>query len=351
MNCNKCGATESSDDPCPSCDRCASVLCKTCANLSSTEMRAVTMKNKRSLIFLCPDCLPVKDVLLDLATFRDSLLHHLVEKFSELANSLETGLLAAVQQSHQKITDEISTLRQSNKDLVRLFGNCPPTGTVSIQEESKVKKLQPNQTKTAPAYNKVTQISKEPDMNLKRQASVSAANMAVKQANTMNKYINLLNDNSVPEKFSPMNLPATGQEDDGFQKVVNKRGKMNTRKIPDTKFAIGNNSKQVGKITGAIRRKWIYVGRILGSEVSEDDIKDYLSDLKNCDKFEHISVEKLKTLGKNSAFCIGLPTEELYNKVFNVEYWSEGVSLREYDLRRSFLAQRVQMKNSQILVR
>lgn len=129
MSCRKCGVSESADDPCPSCDRCATVLCKTCADLSTTEMRAVTMKNKRSLIFLCPDCRPIRDVLFDLATFKDALLHQLLSDFSERVNSLESRLMAAVRQSQQEINDvsnEVSVLRQSNVDLVRLFTNGAP---------------------------------------------------------------------------------------------------------------------------------------------------------------------------------------------------------------------------------
>lgn len=129
MSCGKCGVSESSDDPCPSCDRCAAVLCKTCADLSTTEMRAVTMKNKRSLIFLCPDCRPVRDVLFDLATFKNALLHQLLSDFSERVNSLETRIMAAVRQSQQEIigvSTEVSVLRQSNVDLVRLFTNGAP---------------------------------------------------------------------------------------------------------------------------------------------------------------------------------------------------------------------------------
>lgn len=161
------------------------------------------------------------------------------------------------------------------------------------------------------------------------------------QKSKMTEIINLEDNEDTKSRTSK---GANDPENDGFQKVVNKR-RTRTRRIPEIKFATGNNSKQTGKISGAIRRKWIYVGRILGNEVSEDDIKEYLSDLKDYDRFEHITVEKLKTLGRNSAFCIGLPTEELYNKIFSVEYWSEGVALRDYDLRSSFLAQRRQMKS------
>lgn len=38
------------------------------------------------------------------------------------------------------------------------------------------------------------------------------------------------------------------------------------------------------RIVGAVQRKWIYVGKIAGTEVNEQDIKEYLKDIEDHDQ-------------------------------------------------------------------
>ncbi|KAL3283016.1 hypothetical protein HHI36_006173, partial [Cryptolaemus montrouzieri] len=55
---------------------------------------------------------------------------------------------------------------------------------------------------------------------------------------------------------------------------------------------------------GAAKKKWLYVGRIAGQEVLEDDLNEYLADLQDKDKVE---IKKLHTKGNNSSFREGAP--------------------------------------------
>ncbi|KAJ3660009.1 hypothetical protein Zmor_011667 [Zophobas morio] len=97
------------------------------------------------------------------------------------------------------------------------------------------------------------------------------------------------------------------------------------------------NSKIVNKILGATRKKWYYVGRIQGTNITVDDIKNYIADVNG---HEDVEVKKLNTQGKNSAFCLGLPTEDIIKVIISQEFWPEDVGLREFNLRNIFLKQK-----------
>lgn len=87
------------------------------------------------------------------------------------------------------------------------------------------------------------------------------------------------------------------------------------------------------KVKGAIRKKWMYVGRIAGANVSEMDVLDYLADSKVGEKVE---VKKLPTKGENSAFSIGVPDDITYDKLNSPDFWPTGVILREFNFRNFF---------------
>lgn len=90
---------------------------------------------------------------------------------------------------------------------------------------------------------------------------------------------------------------------------------------------------QPNTISGATKRKWLYVGRIAGKDVKEEDVEQFL---RNTDGLGDIIVKKLDTKGSNSAFSVGLPTEEAYNIVYNENFWPSGVVLREFSFKNFF---------------
>ncbi|XP_045475290.1 uncharacterized protein LOC123681119 [Harmonia axyridis] len=71
------------------------------------------------------------------------------------------------------------------------------------------------------------------------------------------------------------------------------KNKKQTRKARNSLICKGNESSQKNiKIKGAVKRKWLYIGRISGKEVKEDDIAEYLRDTKKC---EGAIIKKLDT--------------------------------------------------------
>ncbi|KAL3265214.1 hypothetical protein HHI36_009428 [Cryptolaemus montrouzieri] len=97
----------------------------------------------------------------------------------------------------------------------------------------------------------------------------------------------------------------------------------------------GNNPSKP-TLKGAIRKKWLYVWRIVGNSVTENDIKDFLPDLEHHNTIE---VKKFDSKGHNSDFSIGIPTETLYEKVNDPNFWPSGVVLREFNFRNFFLGE------------
>ncbi|KAK9888912.1 hypothetical protein WA026_001133 [Henosepilachna vigintioctopunctata] len=94
-----------------------------------------------------------------------------------------------------------------------------------------------------------------------------------------------------------------------------------------------NTDLKKNKIKGAIKKRWMYLGRVSGNEVSESDILAYMDNIPN---FETIDIKKLPTKGSNSAYSIGCPSEEIYNDISKPDFWPSGVVLREFNFRNSF---------------
>lgn len=96
-------------------------------------------------------------------------------------------------------------------------------------------------------------------------------------------------------------------------------------------------------IKGAAKRKWIYVGRIQGKDITEKQIKDYLGEI---DGGEEVEVKKLKTQGTNSAFSVGVHTDELFKSICSPEIWPEGVIVREFSFRNFFQKHRTRERET-----
>lgn len=95
----------------------------------------------------------------------------------------------------------------------------------------------------------------------------------------------------------------------------------------------GTNRTNNTIIRGAAKRRWIYVGRIQGKDITEQQIEEYLGEINKNEKAE---VKKLDTLGNNSAFSVGVYTDESYDSICKPEIWPEGVVVREFSFRNLF---------------
>jgi hypothetical protein len=123
--------------------------------------------------------------------------------------------------------------------------------------------------------------------------------------------------------------------------AVNRNNQDTKNEKPTVLYGTGKAAPKSSTILGALRRKWLYVGRIIGNEVSENDVKDYL---QNIDCHDEIIIKKLTTKGHNSAFSIGVPPK-IFNDVFNPDIWPDSVCLREFNVR-SFLEKKRHIQNN-----
>ncbi|KAK9889003.1 hypothetical protein WA026_004287 [Henosepilachna vigintioctopunctata] len=85
--------------------------------------------------------------------------------------------------------------------------------------------------------------------------------------------------------------------------------------------------------SGVPQKRWIYVGRISGKNVEESVIKEYVRVGLDSDLVE---VKKLVSKGINSSFSVGVPSEDMYQKIMNEEFWRNGVLIRDFSFENFF---------------
>lgn len=96
MGCDVCGDVGGSRNPTFTCDCCKGKCCKSCANLTSSEVRVMELKETRVLKFICKKCEKFEHHTLLLKTIddknniivaKDEIITLLKEKISELEKS------------------------------------------------------------------------------------------------------------------------------------------------------------------------------------------------------------------------------------------------------------------------
>jgi hypothetical protein len=150
----------------------------------------------------------------------------------------------------------------------------------------------------------------------------------------------ILERDKSPDALSPTHdVKHINHDDPKWETVKSRRRNAANKNNQDTKnekptvlYGTAKAAPKSSTILGALRRKWLYVGRIIGNEVAENDVKDYL---QNIDCHDEIIIKKLTTKGHNSAFSIGVPPK-ISNDVFNPDIWPDSVCLREFNVRSFF---------------
>lgn len=169
-----------------------------------------------------------------------------------------------------------------------------------------------------------TQVTKKPMLSKSHHRQTTDTNQDDISRLTLSQRSNSNNENS------EMRVDANINTDSEWSTVTRK--KPNTKKA-NKKICYGNKTTdQNTTIQGAIRRRWMYVGRISGKDVTEQDISAFLKDVEG---HEQIVIKKLNTIGQNSSFSIGL-SEEAYKTVFNESFWPVGVIVREFTFNKTF---------------
>lgn len=128
---------------------------------------------------------------------------------------------------------------------------------------------------------------------------------------------------SVPNKNDEI---AMSQEKREWTEVKNRRTKSLR---PKGIICKGTTSS----FSGVPQKRWIYVGRIAGKDVEEGVIEKYVRAGLGSDLVE---VKKLVSKGSNSSFSVGVPSENMYKKIMNEEFWPNGVLIRDFSFKNFF---------------
>lgn len=230
------------------------------------------------------------------------------DKISSLENQIKTGKTPA------KKSVNTTSQAQNNRSQDKI--TAPATVDASF----------------ANAYSSVVKENSIKAHALRPQMSFEGPEIIV------NKPVNVEYGINVKKNVSNVNESASSSSikelDDKGEWITVEKKKGNRQSRTNKKVCYGTNMDSTDNaIKGAIRRRWMYVGKIAGKNISEQDVHSFL---KNIEGNELITVKKLNTLGQNSAFSIGLPSDEAYKRVFCETFWPRGVILREFSFDRNF---------------
>lgn len=165
--CQRCSTLGCPDEPLASCDGCSVFLCKTCADLSSTELRAVVLKKRsKSIIYLCDKCQPCPSDL-GLSKLKDSMLELIKQQFANFAESLIANFALELETKISVVKSEVSVLRESNIDLIKLFTSqkplaLKPTSNTALLDNSKAPSVRGQGTKSS-VNNGLSVSSQQPN--------------------------------------------------------------------------------------------------------------------------------------------------------------------------------------------
>lgn len=308
----------------PKCSICGRLFHPACAE-----------KYKCCGITVCAKYDPAEDSVTAMSFLRSS-------SFAELLSSIIKAETSELRSEISMLRSELQILKDSNVELIKMLSGATNKNLVDNNAENvRFQTYRDITSKTQQHFlsQKTTANSDKAAINVPESSNPRQMSTAVFTATTDVHPCateKMSNDNKRDE--SNENASNVNKEQNSWLTVSHiKKGK------PPQKSLIGTGKSAPGsaKITGALQRKWMYVGRISGKDVSEEDIMDYL---KQIDGHEQFLVKKLDTKGNNSAFSVGAPSN-LYDKIFDPDFWPESVSIRHFNVR-PFLRNRQKINNS-----
>lgn len=327
------------------CSACKLDFCKTCGQLTETEMRCLSLRNPK-LKFLCINCDPAgeadsNEVQLNNAS-EESLIdtEHNGKKNNcpDIENVSVELFISEIQKLTNIIQDlkkQVDNLKLSNIDLVKTITSeefliSHTNIMASTQKKPKTLEVSAGTDSKSHAPTSYAQIARNtssvgsafhtgaiPRQRPRQEPPLGDNTRQRNEAkNTENQKNNTNGNFAVAE-----NLPR-----------VKRNNYKNTERIGSAKHDRSN-----GALCGAAQKKmaWFYVGKIKNKDVTADE---WLKYLKEDNKDEKFIVEKLKTHGSFAAFKIGAPFN-LLGKLNDEEYWPAGVVIRRFNIRHkgSFL--------------
>lgn len=340
--CRKCSVKGTPDEPLAICDRCSTPLCKSCAGLQTTELRAVVLK-KRLVVYYCSECHPCVSTKglpsADSPAIADSSLLALVKvEIAKVTELIRADLERTVRQEIKPVADGILNLRQSNIDLVRLLTDVPTPSSL-MRSESCGSTLEscPGKSGIAgyhipPSIPASCSVPEEPGI------SVSAAGESTllhSKGPSSSKNIATV-EPSGTSSTSTFRKPSSGKLVSGPKSSggLTAPSRNLSRQSAARDVVIGSRRLESPAITAASlpKKTSIFVSR-LDKQVTADDLHLYLTSTFGSDHVFVVEEQTVRT-GEYRAFRVQAKLE-LLSDLLSSSNWPENVLIKKFRFFRS----------------
>lgn len=328
--CRKCNSAGSSTEPLVACDRCAVTLCKSCALLSSTELRAVCLQ-KKTINFFCSGCQSQQFMLGSPDDLQAAIRNVVREELSDFVNLIATRVSAELHSELNSIHNEVAFLRQSNVDLVRLLTEGPRNLLHPAQDVTTAPSLHRKPVSSKPLQTsnnrKITAPASHNSDQQARSLTVEETQLGLKKLTGQNTEPTTSGNSDqalsvpVPQSYSAAVLGSAQRQHSAI---------VGSRKLNDPTIYAAKVQKKTS----------IYIGR-LDKQVSEDALRSYLrSTFGDAEDFS-IHEQKVRS-GDYRSFRVEARLE-LLDDLLCSSNWPENILVKKF----RFFRQRTLPSNNQ----
>lgn len=287
-----------------SCDKCASKLCQDCTQLTSTELRAVSLK-RRLIFYWCPECTEnEKTQKSPLAT--SSERSDFEEKIAKHLNNLQAQIA--------NLHNDLAILKDTNIDLIKLLDNSNKAVNLQPRQQNMTGSAlqQAPQGKQLPQPDKVKLIQPPPSINRNKQPQPKLTKQNINTAPTENNVEAAAGNNTTMDS-SPQHQMYTKSKASGIICSGPSR--------PNIRVANPNIGEKVPELA------WIYLSN-LSTETETGDLLDILDS-----EYRHlcrcIKLRSKFRRPRSASFKLGVP-KDLEERHLSASFWPKGFYVDKY---------------------
>lgn len=327
--CNKCKANVKNEIV--TCDLCDTILCKACSQLTTTEMRALELK-ERTMRFFCKQCLEKIDSRnFDMGHCDQNQMDIFVSKLECLLELRMKKIYDVV----EGLQTQVKVLKEGNIDLVKLLTNLPPVPSFGSKHSSNIGN---HPTIPQKSYAGIAQtVTKGNENKALRLAQRGKQNPPVSKINTPSVATPVgdkgnTEGNEHPDNYRELDV-------DGFIKVQRRprhrrRANVGTAESNSGPESVGTGLEARGRNVSGNKKIWIFISRVK-DHVNERIVQDYIS-RKSSLASETVTVKCVETKTKfadNKCFLIGVDPA-IKEDIYKNEFWPKGIKFDRFDFRR-----------------
>lgn len=324
--CQHCNALGCPDEPLASCDRCSVLLCKTCADLTSTELRAVVLKKRsKSITYLCAKCQPCQSDLRP-AELDDTILKLIKQQFASFAVSLMADISLELESKISTVQSEVSVLKDSNIDLIKLFTNQKPS---LLKPASSAALL--DGSKAPPVRRQRSESSASDSLPVACQPPSETLLTLPPQGNSLRTHVSGDGNPRLQKSVPPKSVPPKSVPAKSNSRVVGSAGGLAGN---GHSFVIGSRKLNNSKITAAnVHKKTsVFVSR-LDRSVSTDDLHEYLKSTFGVSESFKVEEQTVKS-GDYRSYRVEARLDLLDN-LLDPSHWPENVYVKKFRFFRA----------------